>query len=209
MTCSSLCTLNVRRFFRFQGIFIDQSLKSSPCRAKPTCRTFQAGNESTRSMCAISHELSGKKKRLELIRKNSTKINVRWDHALMKAPSDGPNDQITQTKLGERSRKISCTAASIALIMNNISQRLALICSSRNSISTRESFLTPWQGNYLNSRRSNYRIYYMCQVHGSECHSEARTQVVAEIHGRVGTLPFSSNASKELNVELAKFEQPA
>lgn len=31
--------------------------------------------------------------------------------------------------------------------------------------------------------------------------------MVAEIYGRVATLPFSSNTSKELDMELAKFRE--
>lgn len=46
----------------------------------------------------------------------------------------------------------------------------------------------------------------MCQVDDLECHSGAGTQAVAEIPGSVATLPFSSNASKELIMELDKLQ---
>lgn len=46
----------------------------------------------------------------------------------------------------------------------------------------------------------------MCQVDELECHSGTATQVVAEIPGSVTALPFSSNASEEVNTEVAKFQ---
>ena len=46
----------------------------------------------------------------------------------------------------------------------------------------------------------------MCQVDEVECHSGTATQVVAEIPGSVTALPFSFNASEEVNTEVAKFQ---